>query len=226
MINSNVPLDFKAENGIGYWRVRGADTWSPFNKYLGQAVYIKKEIPAIDIYITGSHWVGRNSKDKSYEYINVGISITVDTEGVYLSASGTGSMSSDAVLTLSSSNNGTGRYTGTYTCEASATLNAGYTYIPGDEISTWTYPNITITGTGSAASGNSSSGNGAEGRTSSHRVTINCGTLWTKCTVNQANTNCSVSFSEGVLTITDSAGSSEKQYSYSRTATFSVTLSV
>ena len=30
MLNSNVPLDFKAENGIVYWKLRGADTWSPF----------------------------------------------------------------------------------------------------------------------------------------------------------------------------------------------------
>ena len=30
MINSNVPLDLKAEDGMPYWRTRGADTWHPF----------------------------------------------------------------------------------------------------------------------------------------------------------------------------------------------------
>ena len=30
MINSNVPLDFKAESGTPYWKERGADTWYPF----------------------------------------------------------------------------------------------------------------------------------------------------------------------------------------------------
>ena len=30
MLNSNVPLDFKAESGTVYWKTRGADTWNPF----------------------------------------------------------------------------------------------------------------------------------------------------------------------------------------------------
>ena len=30
MLNSNVALDLKEENGTPYWRTRGADTWNPF----------------------------------------------------------------------------------------------------------------------------------------------------------------------------------------------------
>ena len=53
MLNSNLPLDLKAEDGTPYWRTRGADTWNPFNKSNGGAQSVTLYILAYKSSVTG-----------------------------------------------------------------------------------------------------------------------------------------------------------------------------
>ena len=54
MLNSNVPLDFKAESGKPFWKIRGADTWNPFKSVSSYDVFQYTASPGIN---SGSGYV-------------------------------------------------------------------------------------------------------------------------------------------------------------------------
>ena len=100
MINSNVPLDFKAESGTPYWKERGADTWYPFKNSSGASLDNTTLVFSSFLYDTASYIV-----QEAGSYLVVAYGHNWDSSSSSTSSTASISLSDSSVKLVTLANN-------------------------------------------------------------------------------------------------------------------------